>query len=236
MLSSPGLCPGLSLQCPLIPAQAEAKHPKRGQRKTQHHFVPLPLSCRVKESQEMKVLERGAPVLLQLQHENILEHPMDETKGPLSLRFSPSRGCCSFFLPSLLHVWDANAGSEVSVLPPDVGASPEPLAEPGQRPAHPAPAPINSRRPDKILLSSGLFSPAGTCQSRASEGFKGFRSKQSNKCFALARFPAERRGEVRALAGCARGQRDRSHRRECVTINPSCAATSHRPPSSPRGQ
>lgn len=165
-----------------------------------------------------------------------LEHPMDKTpqrsdkKAPQPQIFPLSRGLRLF--PALPpHAWDANAGSELSVLPPDVGASPEPLAGLGQRPAHPAP--INSRCPDKILLSSGPFSPAGTRPSGASEGSKG--SKQSRECSALARFPAESSGEVWALPGSARGRRDRSHPREWVALNPSCAGTSHPSPSSPWG-
>lgn len=127
VLSSPGLCPGLSLQCPQIPAWAEDKHPGRGQRQTQHHFVPLPpLLWNGRKSGNESAGEGrfqvGAapffPVLLFCSSAG-LEHPMDETKGPLSPMFSPSPSGCSFFLPSL-HVWDANAGSELSILPPDV--------------------------------------------------------------------------------------------------------------------
>lgn len=70
-------------------------------------------------------------------------------------------------------------------------------------PAHPAPSLINSPSPDNILLSCGLFSLAGTCQTRASEGFNGIRSKQSNKCFSLAWFPArsERFGHFQRAPG-----------------------------------
>lgn len=81
--------------------------------------------------------------------------------------------------------------------------SPGRLRQAWTAPVHPAPSLINSPSPDNILLSCGLFSLAGTCQTRASEGFNSIRSKQSNKCFSLAWFPArsERFGHFQRAPG-----------------------------------
>lgn len=105
------LCPGLSLQHPQIPVWTEAKHPG-----TNPTFVPFPLSFGAGESQEMKALERGsprreplplslccspAPVPARAWNIPWTRPHRGATKRLLSPRFSPSRGGCGFFLPSL---------------------------------------------------------------------------------------------------------------------------------------
>lgn len=128
------------------------------------------------------------------------EKPRAVRERPLSPSFSPCQGCgvCFFFPP-------ATPGGGKEMPDPSSSAShqmfeltrSDSLGRPRQAwtaPVHPAPSLINSPSPDNILLSCGLFSLAGTCQTRASEGFNGIHSKQSNKCFSLVWF-------------CARGER-----------------------------
>lgn len=81
------------------------------------------------------------------------------TKGPLSPRFTPSRGAAAFSCPPSTRLGCKRRLRALRALRPPsrCWSQPGAAAEPGQRPAHPAPAPINSRCPDKILLSSGLF-------------------------------------------------------------------------------
>lgn len=145
VLSSPSAA-GCVQVCPSkhqIPVLTEVKHPGRGQRQTQHHFVHFPplLPGESQESAGEGSLQVRATSFI---HELLscssssLEHPMDETpqrshkRAPQPQILPLPRGLQLFAaLPPL--ECDAKAGSELSVLPPGVRASPEPLAELGQR-------------------------------------------------------------------------------------------------------
>lgn len=105
------LCPGFSLQRPQIPSWTETKHSRRGQRQIQHYFVPSPHSFRERNSGNESAGEGSLQVGANSFIHVLLSYPSSctvlvrphrgATKGPLSPRFSPSRGGCSFFLPSL---------------------------------------------------------------------------------------------------------------------------------------